>query len=99
MIGALQRLGGRGEPALAHLHLDLRVVEYVQRPLGSIAGCHEDRAVGLIDVADCDRPREPAPPSPGGESGDLPLEEQVAADVVRQRARCQDLPSVWVDGA
>lgn len=99
MIGAVERLGDRGEPSFTDLDLDLGVGEEVQRPLRVVARGDEDGAIGFVDVADRDRSWKPAAPTACRESGDLSLEEQVAADVVRQRARCQDLPSVWVDGA
>ena len=99
MVGALERLRRGREPSLTDLHLDLGILEEVQRPLRAIASRHQDGAIGFVDIADRDRSRESAAPTARREAGDLPLEEEVAADVVRQRARCQDLPSVWVDGA
>ena len=100
MIRSFQRLGDGGEMPLADLDIDRRIREQVQRPVCLAAGRDQDAAVRLVDVADRDGTREPAPPSASRDACDLPLEEQVAADVVRrQRARCQDFPSVWVDGA
>jgi hypothetical protein len=75
------------------------VGEQVARPLRPVAGSDEDRPVRLVDVAHGDPPQEPRPPSPGRDPGDLPLEDEVGADVVRQRPRCQDLPSVPIAGA
>ena len=103
MIRSLQGFGDRREPSLADLHLHGRIGQQVVRPLRAIARRDQDRAIRLIDVPDRDRPRQSAPPSACREPGDLALEEEVVADVVRwrirQRARCQDLPSVWVEGA
>jgi tetrahydromethanopterin S-methyltransferase subunit G len=103
VVGRLERLGARGEPPIANIDVRRRIGEQVGRPLGVIAGRDEDRTVGLFDEADRDRPRSACPTTAGRDPGDLPLEDQVVADVVRarlaQRDRCQDLPSVWVDGA
>lgn len=99
MVGAVELLGDGSEPPLPDLHLDFGVLEQVEGPLRSVAGRDEDGAIGFVDVADRDGSRESAAAAARRESGDLALEEEVAADVVRQRARCQDLPSVWVDGA
>ena len=99
MVTALERLRDAGEAPVTDLDLDRGIVEQVQRPLGAVAGRDKDGAIGFIDIADRHRSWESAVPASRREAGDLPLEEEVAADVVRQRARCQDLPSVWVDGA
>jgi hypothetical protein len=103
VIRSLERFGDGRESALPDLDLDSRIGKQVLRPEGAIAGCNEDRAIGLVDIADRDRSGESGQSTARGEPGDLALEEQVVADVVRrrirQRARCQDLPSVWVDGA
>ena len=99
VVAALERLRDRREAPLADLDLDVRVGEEVQRPLRVVARRDQDGPIGFVDIADGDRSRKPAAPTACRESGDLSLEEEVAADVVRQRARCQDLPSVWVDGA
>jgi hypothetical protein len=95
VIGWLERLGDRLEPPLPDVDRDPRRIEQVQRPARPIAGRDEDRSVRLLDVPDRDRPRQSGPPSPGRDPRDLPLEDEVVAEVVRrQRARCQDLPSV-----
>jgi hypothetical protein len=112
VVGRLERLGDRAEPPIAHLDLDLRVIDEVRRPVRPIPRRDEDRPVRLLDEADGDGSRESAAATAGGQPGDLALEEQVAADIVRQRVSasarqrvsapprcCQDLPSVWVDGA
>jgi hypothetical protein len=100
VIGWLERLGDRPERALPDVDDDLRPAEQVERPGGPDAGGDQDRPVRLLDVPDRDRPRQSGPASPGRDPRDLPLEDEVVAEVVRrQRARCQDLPSVWVDGA
>lgn len=99
MVGALERLCDGREPPRTDLHLDFGVVSQVQRPQCALARGDQDRTIGLVDIADRDRSRKSAAPTTGRESGDRAREEQIAADVVRQRARCQDLPSVWVDGA
>ena len=99
MVGTVQRVGDRGEPSFPDLHLDLRVGEQVLRPVRVVARRDQDGAIGFVDIADRDRSRQTAATATCRESSDLSLEEEVAADVVRQRARCQDLPSVWVDGA
>jgi hypothetical protein len=100
---AFERFGDRREPTLADFHLDGRIGQQVVGPRGAIAGGDQDRTIRLVDVADRDPPRQTRASSACRQPGDLALEEQVAADVVRrearQRARCQDLPSVWVDGA
>jgi hypothetical protein len=91
------------EDSLADLDQDVRIVDQVLGPIGRVTRGHEDRAIGLVDIADRDGPGDAGPPPAGRYAGDLALEEEVVADVVRrdvrQRARCQDLPSVWVDGA
>ena len=99
MVGAFERLGDRSEPSFPELDLDLRVGEEVLRPMRVIARRDQDGPIGFLDIADRDPSRQTTAPTACRESGDLSLEEEVAADVVRQRARCQDLPSVWVDGA
>lgn len=103
MVGCRQGLRGGTEDTLTDLDQDVRIVDEVLRPIGPVTRGHEDRAVGLIDIADRDGPGDASPPTAGRETGDLAFEEEVVADVVRryvrQRARCQDLPSVWVDGA
>jgi hypothetical protein len=99
VIRCVQRLRDGREPPLTHLDLDLGAGEEVRCPLRPFAGGDQDRPVRLVDVTDRDLAREPGPPSPGREPGDLPLEEEVVADVVRQRPRCQDLPSVPIAGA
>ena len=103
MVDRRQRLRRRAEDTLADLDQDVRIVSQVHRPVGSVACRHEDRAIGLVDVADRDGPGDAGPSTACRETGDLALEEEVVADVVRrgarQRARCQDLPSVWVEEA
>ena len=100
MVHPIERLGDGVEPALADFHLHRRIGEQVRGPLRLFAGCDEDRPIRFIDIADRDWPRQAAASPASRDPCDLPLEEQVAADVVRrQRARCQDFPSVWVDGA
>jgi hypothetical protein len=101
VVGGLQWLGDGREPPLTDLYLRVRIGEQVQRPLCAIAGSDQDRSIRLIEVTDRDRSELPRSPPPRRQSGDLAPEEEVVADVVvrRQRARCQDLPSVWVDGA
>jgi hypothetical protein len=103
VIRSLERFGDRAEPSLADLDLDGRLGEQVVGPLRALARGDQDRPIRLIDISDGDRPSQPGPSSACGQPGDLALEEQVVADVarrwIRQRARCQDLPSVWVDGA
>jgi hypothetical protein len=103
VVGSLERFRDRREPSIPDLDLDGRLGQQVIRPQRTIPGGHQDRAIGLFDIADRDRSRESCASSACRQSGDLALEEQVAADVVRQwirqRARCQDLPSVWVAGA
>jgi hypothetical protein len=105
VVGAVERFGDRREPPLPNLDRDARIGEDIERPLRGIAGGDEDRPIGLIDVADRDRPRLSRPAAPRREPGDLASEEEVVPDVGgRQRVSaparcCQDLPSVWVDGA
>jgi hypothetical protein len=103
VVARLERLGHGAEPPVAYVDVDAWVGGQVACPLGVVARCDEDRAVRLIDEADSDRPRLPRPATARRDPGDLALEEEVGADVVRarlrQRDRCQDLPSVWVDGA
>ena len=100
MIGGVQRLGDGGEAALPDLDLGVRLGEQVARPLRSIARSDEDRSIRLIQVAHGDRSWLPCDAAPSRQPRDLAFEEEVVPDVVRrQRARCQDLPSVWVDGA
>lgn len=100
MIGRLEELSHGPERPIADVDQDLRSVEQVERPASPIASGDQDRSIGLLDIPDRDRPQQAGPASPGRDPSDLPLEDEVVADVVRrQRARCQDLPSVWVDGA
>ena len=100
MVGGIQWLGDGREPALPDLDLRARISEQVVRPRRTVASCHEDRSIRLIEVAHRDRSSLPGAAAPRRQPGDLALEEEIVTDVVRrQRARCQDLPSVWVDGA
>ena len=100
MIGGIEWLGDCVEAAVADLDLDVRIGEQVVGPLRAVAGRDDDRSVRFVYVADGDRSRQTAPAPPRRQPGDLPLEEEIRPDAVRrQRARCQDLPSVWVDGA
>jgi hypothetical protein len=100
VIRTIERLGDGREPTIADLDLDSWIGEQVRRPSRVLSSGDEHRAVRFVDVADRDGPGQAAAPASGRDPCDLPLEEQVAADVVRrQRARCQDFPSVWVDGA
>lgn len=100
MIGPVQRFRDGPVAALAHLDEHGRFLEQVQRPVRPVAGGDQQRPIGLIDVADRCGPRQARPPAARRDAGDLALEVEVVADLVRrQRPRCQDLPSVWVDGA
>ncbi len=100
MIGALEGFGLRREPPVADLDLRRRMIEQVGGPLRAVASGNEDRSIRLVDIADRDGSRQPRPPAAGRQPRDLALEEEIRPDAVRrQRARCQDLPSVWVDGA
>ena len=99
MVSGVQRLCGCGERPLADLDVDPRFVEQVERPAGRIPGRDKDGPIRLIEVADRHGPWQATTPTDRRDPGDLALEDEVVADVVRQRARCQDLPSVWVDGA
>jgi hypothetical protein len=103
VVDRRQGLRRGAEDTLADLDQNVRIVDQVLRPIGSVPRGHEDRAISLVDIADRDGPVDAGPPTAGRETGDLAFEEEVVADVVRrnvrQRARCQDLPSVWVEGA
>ena len=99
MIDRIERFRQRRERPHADLDLDAGVVEEVQRPSGVVTGSHQHGPIRFVDVADGDRPRRPGSAADRRDPGDLALEDQVFADLVRQRARCQDLPSVCVDGA
>jgi hypothetical protein len=100
VIRHLERFRHCPEPPLPDIDRDLRSIEQMERPARPVTGGDQDRPVRFLDVADRDRSRQSRPPTPGRDPGDLSLEDEVVADVVRrQRARCQDLPSVWVDGA
>jgi hypothetical protein len=103
VVDRRQGLRRGAEDSLADLDQDVRIVDQVLRPIGPVTRGHEDRAIDLVDIADRNCPGDAGPPTAGRETGDLALEEEVVADVVRryvrQRARCQDLPSVWVEGA
>jgi hypothetical protein len=99
MLRRIQRLRDGRESPLTHFDIDLGMGEQVERPSRPVAGGDEDRPIRLVDVPDGDLPREPRPSSRGRDPGDLSLEEEVGADVVRQRPRCQDLPSVPIAGA
>ncbi len=100
MVGGIQWFRDGCEPPLPDLDLRVGLGEQVQRPLRSIAGRDQDRSIRLIQVAHGDRSWLPRDAAPSRQPRDLALEEEVVPDVVRrQRARCQDLPSVWVDGA
>ena len=100
MVRRPEGLGDRLESPLPDIDHDARRIEQVQGPARAITGGDQDRPVRFLDVPDRDRPRQSGPAPRGRDPCDLPLEDEVVADVVRrQRARCQDLPSVWVDGA
>ena len=100
MIGAVEGFGVRREPPVADLDLRRRMIEQVGGPLRAHAGGDEDRSIRLVDVADRDGSRQAGPPAASRQPRDLALEEEIRPDAVRrQRARCQDLPSVCVDGA
>jgi hypothetical protein len=87
VVRSLEWFGDRCESTLPDLDFDGRVSQQVVRPQRPIARGHEDRAVRLVDIADRDRPRQSRPSSACRQSGDLALEEQVVADVVRGRVR------------
>jgi hypothetical protein len=106
--GAVEGLGERGEAAAPDLDRHARIGQQVVGPHRPVAGRDEDRAIGLVDEADGDVALEARPPAADREPGDGAREDQVAPEIVRgrdsgrgrgQRARCQDLPSVWVEGA
>lgn len=101
MIRCIERLCDGREGALADLDLHMSIVEKVERPPGIVARGDEQRPIGFVDVSHRDRPRRPGPASDRRDPGDLALEDEVVPDVARQRRPrcCQDLPSVWVDGA
>jgi hypothetical protein len=103
VVARLERLGQRPEAPVAHVDIDARVGEEVLRPMRIVPGGDEDRAIRLVDETDRCRPRPTRPATAGRDPRDFALEDELGADVVRarlrQRDRCQDLPSVWVDGA
>ena len=100
MVGGLQWFRDGCEPALPDFDLRVGLGEQVQRPLRSVAGGDKDRSIRLIQVAHGDWSWLPCDAAPSRQPRDLAFEEEVVPDVVRrQRARCQDLPSVCVDGA
>ena len=99
MVRAGQHVGHCLEATVADLDDHRGIGQQVGRPLGTIAGGHQHGSVGLIDIPHRDRSRRTGAPTARRDPGDLALEEEVVAEVVRQRPRCQDLPSVWVEGA
>ena len=101
MVGTREWLRDRLEATVADLDEDGRIGQQVRRPSGSVTGGDEHGSIRLVDVADGHWSPRHGTSAARGDPGDLPLEEQVLADVVRGRQRplCQDLPSVWVDGA
>jgi hypothetical protein len=99
VVRGIEALCDRRERPLPDLDIDARLVEQVERPAGRVTRRDEHGPVRLIDVAHGYGPWQAGPPTGRGDPGDPALEDELVADLVRQRARCQDLPSVWVDGA
>lgn len=110
MIGGVERHGDRPELTVPDLDQRIRIRQQIVCPGGVVSGRDDDRSIGLIDKPDRDRSRQTRASTVGDQAGDLALEEEVVADLVRgcqpdlrvsqpQRARCQALPSVCADGA
>ena len=78
-----------------------RLGEQVPGPGGVVAPGRDQQApVRLLDVSDRDVDRSSARSSPRLQPDDLAPAGQLLAELVRQRPpRCQDLPSVWTEGA
>ena len=104
VVRALERFGPGGEGPIADLDRDRRVRQQVAAP-GVIGPVRRDQegAIRLGHEPDDDaRARRPLRSAAGGQPGDPPIRDEVVVHAARrdgQRARCQDLPSVWVDGA
>ena len=110
MIRGFERLGDGPELTVPDLDQCTRIRQQVAGPGGVVAGRDGDRSIGLVDKPDRDRSRQTRPSTARDQAGHLALEEEVVPDLVRdrtpdvsegqpQRARCQDLPSVWAEGA
>jgi hypothetical protein len=97
-----QQLGLDRPAALREPASGARVLEEVERPvrLGA-AGSDEERPIRLLDVPDGGMGRPAGFPAARLEEDDLAPGGELLADRVspRQRLRCQDLPSVWTEGA
>ena len=103
------RAARRSAPEVAPADVDpaVRLGQEVARPgRAVVVGRDQHRAVRLVDEADRDRARSTGPAAAGrqparpGRSPTMVLPMSVDGVLRRaQRARCQDLPSVWVDGA
>ena len=105
-LGALERLGPEPRSALADRHGAGRIRLEVQGPVGvGFAGCDEQRPVRLLDEPDGRAGGRARHPTARLDDRDHPPAGELLADVARrsrewlQRLRCQDLPSVWTDGA
>jgi hypothetical protein len=85
VVGGLKKLSDGLESSLPDLHRHARIGEQILGPGRAIRGRDEDRAVGLLDVADRHRPRQPRPSADRRDPGDLAREDQIAPDGVRGR--------------
>ena len=100
VFGLVERLRTGLPCALAEGHATARVRLEVARPGGFRRTGRNEQPLGLLDEPDGDRHRSAGLPSARLDERDRSPFGQLAADrIVRQRLRCQDLPSVATAGA
>ena len=100
-FGPVQRLGDRVPGALTDGQPAARVHLQVASPVGiGFSGRDEQRPIGFLEKSDRDGDSAPARSAACLDPDDLAPLCKLVADAVRaQRPRCQDLPSVAIDGA
>jgi hypothetical protein len=99
-VDGVERLGDRRPGPIADGDRAARLGLEVAGPVGlGVAGRDEHAPVGFLDEADGDRDVPATDPAAGDDPGDLAPADELRPDLVRQRPRCQDLPSVATAGA
>jgi hypothetical protein len=99
-LGTLQGLRDRGPRLVAEGDAKARLREQISRPRRVVsARGNQQAAIGFFDVADGDLDRAARETPARLDSGDLAPSGELLADLVRQRPRCQLLPSVCTEGA
>jgi len=101
MVGLVERVGVRGPRPITNRHAAAEVGLEVPGPVRvRRSGGDEEGPVRFLDIAHGDRHQQAGPPAARLEEGDRAPGGELSADrIVRQRLRCQDLPSVTTAGA